>query len=236
MRQSLLSRVNRDLSGATAIEYALLAGLVGVAAIGALAGLGKSLDNNFDGVQSSFDQATRSARVGSDDAPDTPSGEPGPNAPIAPDAASVEDPGVADAEEEATERIPDHDTPDPVSPRDAMPEPASKTDPVGPADSASGPDGGGDTDRPAGTSTGPLDTVSNGAGSSRPASGGTGDGSASTPVAPGQTATALEELRLAEMEAEKERAEAEAAAADAAGEAAAKKDTKEKEKKPKKNK
>ena len=121
MRQSLLSRVNRDLSGATAIEYALLAGLVGVAAIGALAGLGKSLDNNFDGVQSSFDQATRSARVGSDDAPDTPSGEPGPNAPIAPDAASVEDPGVADAEEEATERIPDHDTPDPVSPRDAMP-------------------------------------------------------------------------------------------------------------------
>ena len=222
MRQSFLSRVNRDLSGATAVEYALLAGLVGVAAIGAFAGLGRSLDDNFGGVQSSFDQTTQTARVGSDDGPETPSGKP----------------GVADTEEEATERNPDHDTPGPVSPQGAMPEPASESDPVGSVDSASRPDGGGDTDRPVGTSTGPLDTVSNAAGLSSPATGGTGDGSASAPVAAGQTATALEELRLAEIEAEEERAEAEVAAAEAKAEAEAEAEAvkKDKEKKPKKTK
>ena len=207
MRQSFLSRVNRDLSSATAVEYALLAGLVGVAAIGAFAGLGRSLDDNFGGVQSSFDQTSnRPGRIS--DGPEHPSGKP----------------GVADTEEEATERNPDHGT-GPVLPRArCRNRPRSRI----PSDQWIPPPDRRRrrTDRPVGTSTGPLDTVSNAAGLSSPATGGTGDGLRSPPVAAGQTETALEELRLAEIEAEEERAEAEAAAAEA--ETEPKKDKKEK--------
>jgi pilus assembly protein Flp/PilA len=50
-----------DESGATAIEYGLIAGLVSVAAIFALTQLGTSLQNIFGVVQTSLDGAAASA-------------------------------------------------------------------------------------------------------------------------------------------------------------------------------
>ncbi len=44
---SLLKKLIRDESGATAIEYGLIAGLVSVAIIGALQALGTQLNTNF---------------------------------------------------------------------------------------------------------------------------------------------------------------------------------------------
>lgn len=49
---SLIKRFKRDGSGATAIEYALIAGLVAVALITGLTTLGTSLNNNFNSVAS----------------------------------------------------------------------------------------------------------------------------------------------------------------------------------------
>jgi pilus assembly protein Flp/PilA len=46
-----------DESGATAIEYGLIAALVSVAAIAALQALGNSLDNLFTEVSNSLDDA-----------------------------------------------------------------------------------------------------------------------------------------------------------------------------------
>lgn len=52
----------RDESGATAIEYGLIAALVSVAAIGALGAMGESLGNMFgfvsEELQNAVDQAT----------------------------------------------------------------------------------------------------------------------------------------------------------------------------------
>ena len=45
----------RDESGATAIEYGLIAALVSVAAIGAMGALGNSLGNIFSEVASKLD-------------------------------------------------------------------------------------------------------------------------------------------------------------------------------------
>jgi pilus assembly protein Flp/PilA len=45
----------RDESGATAIEYGLIAALVSVAAIGAMGALGNSLGNIFNEVSSKLD-------------------------------------------------------------------------------------------------------------------------------------------------------------------------------------
>jgi pilus assembly protein Flp/PilA len=54
----LISRFIKDESGATAIEYGLIAGLVAVAAIAALSALGTSLDTLFSNVATTVASAT----------------------------------------------------------------------------------------------------------------------------------------------------------------------------------
>ena len=49
-----------DETGATAIEYGLIAALVSVAAIGALSAMGTSLQQMFEEVSSQLDNATSS--------------------------------------------------------------------------------------------------------------------------------------------------------------------------------
>ena len=49
----------QDESGATAIEYGLIAALVSVAAIGALTAMGESLETMFETVSSHLDDATQ---------------------------------------------------------------------------------------------------------------------------------------------------------------------------------
>jgi pilus assembly protein Flp/PilA len=44
-------RILRCLNGATAIEYALVASIISIAAMGAMIGLGNSVDNMFHNVQ-----------------------------------------------------------------------------------------------------------------------------------------------------------------------------------------
>ena len=53
-----------DESGATAIEYGLIAALVSVAAIGALSAMGGSLQGMFTEVSSQLKAATSSAQSG----------------------------------------------------------------------------------------------------------------------------------------------------------------------------
>ena len=55
---SILARFLTDDSGATAIEYGLIAALVSVAAIGALTALGGSLNTMFQTVSSAVSTAT----------------------------------------------------------------------------------------------------------------------------------------------------------------------------------
>lgn len=55
----------RDESGATAIEYGLIAALVSVAAIGALQTMGSSLNTMFTFVSSKLENAVSSAGAGS---------------------------------------------------------------------------------------------------------------------------------------------------------------------------
>ncbi len=50
MRIDILKKVRKDESGATAIEYGLIAALVSVAAIGALTAMGTSLNTMFQMV------------------------------------------------------------------------------------------------------------------------------------------------------------------------------------------
>ena len=50
MRINILNKVRKDESGATAIEYGLIAALVSVAAIGALTAMGDSLNTMFETV------------------------------------------------------------------------------------------------------------------------------------------------------------------------------------------
>ena len=50
MRIDILKKIRKDDSGATAIEYGLIAALVSVAAIGALTALGGSLQTMFTAV------------------------------------------------------------------------------------------------------------------------------------------------------------------------------------------
>jgi len=47
MRIDILKKIRKDESGATAIEYGLIAALVSVAAIGALTAMGGSLNTMF---------------------------------------------------------------------------------------------------------------------------------------------------------------------------------------------
>ena len=54
---TLISRFVKEDSGATAIEYGLIAALVSVAAIGALTAMGNSLNTMFTTVSSALDNA-----------------------------------------------------------------------------------------------------------------------------------------------------------------------------------
>ena len=57
MRIDILKKIRKDESGATAIEYGLIAALVSVAAIGALTAMGNSLNQMFTPVSSSLSAA-----------------------------------------------------------------------------------------------------------------------------------------------------------------------------------
>ena len=48
--KSLVSRFVKNESGATAIEYGLIAALIAVAAIGAMQGIGNKLNTTFNNV------------------------------------------------------------------------------------------------------------------------------------------------------------------------------------------
>ncbi len=54
MRINILKKIGKDESGATAIEYGLIAALVSVAAIGALTAMGSSLDAMFSTVSTTL--------------------------------------------------------------------------------------------------------------------------------------------------------------------------------------
>ena len=58
MNFEILKNLMNDESGATAIEYGLIAALVSVAAIGALTAMGDSLDAMFTKVSGSLTTAT----------------------------------------------------------------------------------------------------------------------------------------------------------------------------------
>jgi pilus assembly protein Flp/PilA len=55
-----LKSLLKDESGATAIEYGLIAALVSVAAIGALTAMGTSLDSLFNTVSTTLEDAEAS--------------------------------------------------------------------------------------------------------------------------------------------------------------------------------
>ncbi len=57
MRIDILKKIRKDDSGATAIEYGLIAALVSVAAIGALTAMGNSLETMFQAVSNSLTTA-----------------------------------------------------------------------------------------------------------------------------------------------------------------------------------
>ena len=54
---SIISKILRDESGATAIEYGLIAALVSVAAIAALTAMGTSLEAMFTRVSNELEDA-----------------------------------------------------------------------------------------------------------------------------------------------------------------------------------
>jgi len=57
MRIDILKKIRKDESGATAIEYGLIAALVSVAAIGALTAMGTSLNTMFTTVAGAMSAA-----------------------------------------------------------------------------------------------------------------------------------------------------------------------------------
>ncbi len=60
MRINILKKIRKDESGATAIEYGLIAALVSVAAIGALTAMGGSLNTMFQSVSNAITAAVGS--------------------------------------------------------------------------------------------------------------------------------------------------------------------------------
>lgn len=68
---TFLNRFVRDESGATAIEYGLIAALVSVAAIGALSLMGGSLDTMFTAVSGQLDSAVSAMPTTTTTPPDT---------------------------------------------------------------------------------------------------------------------------------------------------------------------
>ncbi len=57
MRIDILKKIRKDESGATAIEYGLIAALVSVAAIGALTAMGGSLSTMYQAVSNALTTA-----------------------------------------------------------------------------------------------------------------------------------------------------------------------------------
>ncbi len=57
MKIDILKKIRKDESGATAIEYGLIAALVSVAAIGALTAMGNSLNQMFTTVSGALSAA-----------------------------------------------------------------------------------------------------------------------------------------------------------------------------------
>ena len=57
MRIDILKKIRKDESGATAIEYGLIAALVSVAAIGALTAMGGSLTTMYTSVSNAITAA-----------------------------------------------------------------------------------------------------------------------------------------------------------------------------------
>jgi len=57
MMLKLFTKLQADISGATAIEYGLIAALVSVASIGALSLMGGSLETMFTAVSGQLDTA-----------------------------------------------------------------------------------------------------------------------------------------------------------------------------------
>jgi pilus assembly protein Flp/PilA len=55
---SLITKFSKDESGATAIEYGLIAALVAVAAIVGMTALGSSLNSIFNSVSTTLNNAT----------------------------------------------------------------------------------------------------------------------------------------------------------------------------------
>ena len=55
--QGLFARFGKDESGATAIEYGLIAALIAVAAITAMTSLGQNLENTFNDVSNGLESA-----------------------------------------------------------------------------------------------------------------------------------------------------------------------------------
>jgi pilus assembly protein Flp/PilA len=64
MLNATFRRLLRDESGATAIEYGLIAALVSVAAIGALTAMGGSLNDMFSKVSSALSCAVNPGAAG----------------------------------------------------------------------------------------------------------------------------------------------------------------------------
>jgi pilus assembly protein Flp/PilA len=55
----IMKRFAKDESGATAIEYGLIAALIAVAAIAAMQGLGNQLTKTFDNVNTAMGSGTK---------------------------------------------------------------------------------------------------------------------------------------------------------------------------------
>lgn len=64
MKTDILKKLAKDESGATAIEYGLIAALVSVAAIGALTAMGNSLDAMFTAVSGELNTAVGGGGTG----------------------------------------------------------------------------------------------------------------------------------------------------------------------------
>jgi len=58
--QNLMSKFIKDESGATAIEYGLIAALIAVALIGGATAIGGSLGNKFNAVSTAIDATPNS--------------------------------------------------------------------------------------------------------------------------------------------------------------------------------
>ena len=64
--QNLVTRFIKDESGATAIEYGLIAALIAVALIGGATQLGASLDDKFGDVAATLDGVSETAGTNED--------------------------------------------------------------------------------------------------------------------------------------------------------------------------